>query len=273
MNRYTWRTGTLEGVLFFLVLLFLFPIYILVNLAIRPKDDLSSPVMPTLKPTFENFAAAWESAGLGGAVMNSAIVTVISVLLIVVLSSMAAYPIARSTAGWSSFAFYGFMVGLLVPFQLGLIPLYKIMQQLGLLGSLLPLIIIYVGMRMPFSLFLYVQFLRQVPPDYEEAASLDGCGPLQAFFRVVFPLVRPVTGTVVILNGLFIWNDFFIPLLYLSGTGNQTLPVAIYTFVGEFATEWHLVFAALIIGALPILIAFFFIQKSLIQGLASGVKG
>jgi raffinose/stachyose/melibiose transport system permease protein len=198
---------------------------------------------------------------------------VVSVALIVVLSAMAAYPLARVTARWSSFAFYGFMVGLLVPFQLGLIPLYKTMQELGLLGSVLPLIIIYVGMRIPFSLFLYVQFLRQVPADYEEAASIDGCTPLQTFFRVVLPLVRPVTGTVVILNGLFIWNDFLKPLLYLSGTGSQTVPVAIYTFVGEFATEWHLVFAALIIGALPVLVAFFFIQKSLIQGLASGVKG
>jgi len=273
MNRYTWRTGALEGVLFIVALLFLFPIYILVNLAIRPADDLSSPVAPTLHPTFDNFAKAWGTASLGGAIVNSVIVTVISVLLLVVLSSMAAYPIARFTARWSSVAFYGFMVGLLVPFQLGLIPLYKLMQQAGLIGTLAPLIIIYVGMRLPFSLFLYVQFLRQIPTDYEEAAALDGCGPLQAFFRVVFPLVRPVTGTVVILNGLFVWNDFLMPLLYLSGSGNQTIPVAIYTFVGEYNTDWHLVFAALIIGALPVLIAFFFIQKSLIQGLASGVKG
>jgi raffinose/stachyose/melibiose transport system permease protein len=273
VNRYTWRTGSLEGVMLLVALAFLFPIYILVNLSVRQPSDLSSPVAPTLEPTLENFARAWEEASLGGAIVNSAIVTVVSVVLLVVLSAMAAYPLARVTATWSSFAFYGFMIGLLVPFQLGLIPLYNTMRDLGLLGSLVPLIIIYVGLRIPFTLFLYVQFLRQIPPDYEEAAALDGCSPLQAFFRVVFPLVRPVTGTVVILNGLFIWNDFLKPLLYLSGTGNQTVPVAIYTFVGEFSTEWSLVFAALIIGALPVLAAFFFIQKSLIQGLASGVKG
>ncbi|MCU1410466.1 MAG: Raffinose/stachyose/melibiose transport system permease protein [Rhodoglobus sp.] len=273
MNRYTARTGTLEGVMILVGILFLFPIYILVNLSVRPLDDLSSPLAPTTNPTFDNFVNAWNQAGLGGALINSAIITVVSVALIVLLSSSAAYALARATARWSTISFYGFMIGLLIPFQLGLIPLYKTMSQLGLLGSLLPLIIIYVGLRLPFSIFLFVQFLRQIPLDYEEAASLDGASTFQTFHRVVLPLVRPVTGTVIILNGLFTWNDFLTPLLYLSGSGNQTIPVAIYTFVGEYATQWQLVFAALIIGALPVLIAFFFIQKSLIQGLASGVKG
>ncbi|SCL28913.1 raffinose/stachyose/melibiose transport system permease protein [Micromonospora pallida] len=273
MNRYTWRSASLESVMFMVALLFLFPIYILINLAIRPADDLSSPVAPTKSPTFLNFVDAWNQASIGGAMANSMIITVVSVALLVLLSSLAAYPLARLTSKWSSLAFYGFMVGLLVPFQLGLIPLYKMMRDIGLLGSILPLIIIYVGLRIPFSLFLYVQFLRQIPLDYEEAAAIDGCSPARAFFRVVFPLLRPVTGTVVILNGLFIWNDFLKPLLYLSGTSNQTLPVAIYTFVGEYESQWELIFAALILGALPVLIAFFFLQKSLIQGFSSGVKG
>ncbi|WP_432990577.1 carbohydrate ABC transporter permease [Dactylosporangium sp. CA-233914] len=273
MNRYTWRTRSLEGVMFVVALIFLFPIYILVNLAIRKPDDLSSPVAPTKHPTFGNFADAWNQASVGGAMANSMIITVVSVVLLVVLSSMAAYPLARLTSKWSSLAFYGFMVGLLVPFQLGLIPLYKMMRDIGLLGTIFPLIIIYVGLRIPFSLFLYTQFLRQIPLDYEEAAAIDGCSPVQAFFRVVFPLLRPVTGTVVILNGLFIWNDFLKPLLYLSGTSNQTIPVAIYTFVGEYDSQWELIFAALLLGALPVLVAFFFLQKSLIQGFSSGIKG
>ncbi len=259
--------------MFIVALLFLFPIYILVNLSIRPADDLSSPVAPTKAPTFANFTDAWNQASLGGAMGNSVIITVVSVALLVLLSSLAAYPLARITSKWSSLAFYGFMIGLLVPFQLGLIPLYRTMRDIGILGGILPLIIIYVGLRLPFSLFLYVQFLRQIPVDYEEAASIDGCSPAQSFFKVVFPLLRPVTGTVVILNGLFIWNDFLKPLLYLSGTSNQTLPVAIYTFVGEYDSQWELIFAALILGVLPVLVAFFFLQKSLIQGFSSGIKG
>lgn len=273
MRRYTVRTGAIEVVTWIVAVIFLLPLYLLINISLRKPTDLSSGLIPTTDPTFQNFVDAWDQAHLGAAAVNSLIVTVASGALLVALSSLAAYGIVRMTSRWSSAAFYIFMIGLLLPLQLSLVPLYKIMRDVGLLGTILPLIIIYVGLRLPFSIFLYSQFLRQIPIDYEEAAAIDGAGPLTSFRRIVFPLVRPVTGTVLILNGLFTWNDFLTPLIYLSGTGSQTLPVAIYSFVGEFVTQWPLVFAALIIGALPVLIAFFFIQKSLIQGLASGVKG
>ncbi|SEE90550.1 carbohydrate ABC transporter permease [Jiangella alba] len=273
MDRYTWRTGVREAVMIATAIVFAFPLYILVNIALKPSGDTSSALSPATAPTLENFQEAWQRAGLGGAIANSAIVTVVSVTIIVVVSAAAAYPIARATARWSTAAFYTFMVGLLLPLQLALIPLYQTMRDLGLLGTITPLILLYCGLRVPFSIFLYVQFLRLIPVDYEEAASIDGCSPLQTFRRVVFPLLRPVTGTVIILNGLFVWNDFLSPLLYLSGSANQTVPVAIYGFVGQYASEWELVFAALIIGALPVLIAYFFLQRSLIQGFASGVKG
>lgn len=273
MNRYTKRTGALEGVAWIVALLFMFPVFIMVNMAVRPVSDLSSPLRPTTSPTFENFSRAWTEAGLGGAIANSAIVTVVSVVLLVVCSALAAYPLARLTARWTPVAFYGFMLGLLIPFQLGMIPLYTQMRDAGLIGTLVPLIILYVGLRLPFSIFLYTQFLRDIPQDYEEAASLDGAGPLRSFVMVVFPLLKPITGTVIILNALFVWNDFLMPLLYLSGSGNQTVPVAIYSFVGEYTTEWPIVFAALIIGALPLLIVYFFLQRQMMQGLASGIKG
>jgi raffinose/stachyose/melibiose transport system permease protein len=273
VRRYSWRTGALEIVMLIIALIFLLPIYILINLAIRPAEDLSSPLRPTTDPTLSNFGDAWNQSGMGGAITNSIIVTVVSVVLIVALSAMAAYPLARLTAKWSTASFYGFMVGLLLPFQLGLIPLYSTMKDLGLIGGIIPLIIIDVGLRIPFSIFLYVQFLRGIPVDYEEAASIDGANQFQIFRRIVFPMVKPITGTVIILNGLFIWNDFLQPLLYLSGTDNRTVPVAIYSFVGEFTSQWGIIFAALIMGVIPILIAFFFLQKSLIKSMASGIKG
>lgn len=273
MHRYTWRTGVLEGVMVVIALLFLFPIYILINVAVRPASDASSPISPTREPTLGNFVEAWNASGLGMAIVNSVVITVVSSVLIAILAAAAAYPIARATAKWSSIAFYAFMVGLLLPFQLGLIPLYMTMKDLGLLGTIVPLIMIYVGMRIPFSIFLYAQFLRQIPVDYDEAAAIDGAGPVQTFFRVIMPMLKPITGTVLILNGLFIWNDFFQPLLYLSGTGTATVPVAIYSFVGEFGADWGVVFSALIIGLIPFLVAFFFLQRSLIRGLASGIKG
>jgi raffinose/stachyose/melibiose transport system permease protein len=273
VKRYSWRTGALEIVMLVIALIFLIPIYILINLAIRPATDLSSPLRPTTDPTFANFGDAWDQSGMGGAITNSIIVTVVSVVLIVALSAMAAYPLARFTAKWSTASFYLFMVGLLLPFQLGLIPLYSTMKDLNLIGGIIPLIIIDVGLRIPFSIFLYVQFLRGIPVDYEEAAAIDGANQFQIFRRIVFPMLKPITGTVIILNGLFIWNDFLQPLLYLSGTNNRTVPVAIYSFVGEFTSQWGIIFSALIMGVIPILIAFFFLQKSLIKSMASGIKG
>lgn len=273
MNRYTWRTGTLEGVMIVIALIFMIPVYVLVNLSVREQSDLSSPLAPTTNPTFENFGLAWTQSGLGQAMVNSTLITVISVTLLVVLGSLCAYGLARATARWSAPAFYLFMIGLLVPFQLGLVPLYRNFAGLGLLGTVAPLIIIYVGLRLPFTLFLYTTFLRQIPAEYEEAAAIDGAGTFARFRRVVFPLLRPITGTVIILNGLFVWNDFLTPLLYLSGSVNRTVPLAVYSFVNENTTIWPLVFAALIISVIPVLLAFFVFQKTLIQGFASGVKG
>ncbi|GAA3905455.1 carbohydrate ABC transporter permease [Microbacterium invictum] len=273
MNRYTWKTGVREGAMILLAACTLFPIYILVNIAIRPVTDISSPLIPTTTPTLDNFVAAWNGSGLGDALINSFLITAVTVLLLILLSSLAAYGIVRMTEGWSNVAFYFFMIGLFLPVQLGMIPLYRFFAANELLGSIFPIILIYLGLRMPFTVFLYVQFMRQIPKEYEESASMDGATPLQAFFRVVFPLSSAVTGTAVILNSLFTWNDFMLPLLYLGGTTNRTVPVAIYSFVGDAFTNWPVLFACLLIGMLPVLIVFLIVQKSLIRGFASGIKG
>jgi raffinose/stachyose/melibiose transport system permease protein len=274
VKRYTWRTGVLEATMVAAALVFAFPVYILLVQALRPADETgSSPLAPPGAPTLENFGQAWQQAGLGPAIVNSGAVTVLSVLLLVVLSSLAAYPIARSTRGWSRAVFALFMLGLLLPFQLALIPLYQTMRDLGLLGNPLALVIYYTGLQMPFSVFLYTGFLRGLDRGYEEAAMMDGAGPVRTFFSVVLPLLRPITGTVVILNVIFVWNDFLTPLLYLSGSGSQTIPVALFGFVGQYVSQWPLVFAGLIIGSIPVLTVYFAMQKRVIQGFAGGLKG
>lgn len=273
MNRYTWRTGTLEGVMIVVGLIFLLPIYILVNLSLRPASDRTSPLIPTFNPTFDNYVQAWVQSNLGGAMLNSIVITATSVVLLVVLGSLAAYGLVRSTARWSAPAFYVFVIGLLIPFQLGLIPLYKQFATIGAMGTVIPLIAIYSGLRLPFTIFLFSSFLRQIPIEYEEAARIDGASTFGTFRHVVFPLLRPVTGTVIILNSLFAWNDFLTPVIYLSGTKNATVPLAVYSFVNDNVTHWPLVFAALVIGVIPVLVVFFILQKKLIQGFASGLKG
>jgi raffinose/stachyose/melibiose transport system permease protein len=273
MNRYSWRTGVLEILMIATGVIFFIPLYILVNLAVRGPGDATPAIAPTRHPTLVNFTTAWSKSGMGSALLTSGVITVLSVVLIVACGALASYALVRSTARWSSPVFYLFLLGLLVPFQLTMIPMYQDFSRVHLVGKPLTLVIIYAGLRMPFTIFLYSSFLRSLPMDYEEAAALDGAGLLARFWRVVFPLMRPVTGAVVILNALFVWNDFFVPLLYLSSSSFSTVPLAIYSFVTDVGTKWSLVFAAMIVGILPVLVAFFLLQKSLIKGFSSGLKG
>jgi raffinose/stachyose/melibiose transport system permease protein len=273
MKKYTWRTGVLEIGMILVGLLFLIPIYVLVNLAFKAPGDQSSTLALPQQPTFQNFIDAWEQGGLGGALLNSAIVTGSIVLLTVVFSAAAAYPLSRLGARWSKITYLAFLGGLLLPAQLALLPLYQTIRDLGLLGTLAGVILVGVGSSMPFSIFLYAGFMRALPAEYEEAAALDGAHAFRTFWSVVFPLVRPITGTIIILTAVAQWNDFLTPLLYLSGSDQQTITVAIYGFVGQYGAQWNLIFAGIIISILPILIAYFFLQKYIVQGFAGGLKG
>lgn len=273
MNRYTWRTGILEAGMILVGILFAFPLYIMVNISLRETNDQTSPLLLSPDTTLQNYTTAWTTAGLGNAMVNSLIVTIASVVILVAASAMAAYALVRVTSRLSTTLFWGFLVGLLLPFQIAMVPLYFTMRDLGLLGNLWALVLFYVGVQMPFSIFLYAGFLRALPSEYEEAAWIDGAGTSYAFWHVVFPLLRPITGTVVILNSIFVWNDLLTPLLYLSGTPNETIPVAIMGFVDQYVTNWPLIFAGLVIGIAPVLITFFVLQRSVIKGFASGLKG
>ncbi|MFD4701254.1 carbohydrate ABC transporter permease [Streptomyces niveus] len=273
MNRYRIRTFGLELAMIAVALVAGFPLYVLVNLAVRAPSDNSSPLRPTTSPTLENFTQAWQQGGLGGALANSVLVTASSVLIVLAVSAFAAYPLARATARWSRGMFLLIMLGLVVPFQLASLPLYQTMRDLGLLGTPWALILFYSGLQVPFTTFLYVGFLRALPRDFEEAALIDGCTPLKGFIHVVFPMLRPITVTALVLNAVAVWNDFFTPLLYLSGSAQQTMPVAIAGFVGQYVTDWNLVFAGLAISIVPILAVYFALQRSIINGFAGGLKG
>ncbi|WP_426738201.1 carbohydrate ABC transporter permease [Plantibacter sp. 2H11-2] len=255
-------------------LFFLIPVYLLVNLAIRPAGDFTPAFIPSTRTTGDNFVQVWTQSGLPAAIATSMLITTVSCIAIMVIATMAAYPLARSTAKLSTTTFYFFLIGLLVPAQVALLPLYLTMRDLGLLGTPWALIIIYVGGNMPFAIFLTTTFLRSsVPLEYEEAARIDGCSDARVFFNIVLPLLRPVLGTLIILVGVGIWNDFFSPLLYLAGSGITTIPVAIYQFVGAYSTNWSLIFAALIISMVPVLTIYLVFQRYVIQGFAGGLKG
>jgi raffinose/stachyose/melibiose transport system permease protein len=265
--------------MFAIAIVFASPFYILVAMSLKPSSEVftTSPLVPSLTPDFTNFVKVFTAdaggSGMAAALVSSVVITVISVLLLILIGSLCAYALARRTGRLSNALYLLFVIGIIVPFQLSIIPLYVVFRPLGLIGSYLGMIILWVGVLMPLVVFLYTGFVRSLPRDYEEAARIDGAGAIRTYWNVVFPLLRPVTGTVAILAGLFIWNDFFVSLIFLGGSRVQTLPVAIYGFVGEYVSQWNFVFAAVIIAILPIAIFFLVAQRQFIKGFAGGIRG
>ena len=251
------------------------PLVVLFSVALKsPVELLNNPMGWPARFVWSNFADAWNNAALGQALFNSVLITGVSVLGLILCGSLAAYPLARFGGRWSQRTYIYFVAGLIVPIQLGLFPLYKEMHDLQLINTYYGVILLYIAVNLPFVIFLYTGFIKTVPRELEEAALLDGAGPMQTFWLIVFPLLRPVTATVAITSALTTWNDFFIPLIFLQRDGMQTLPLAIYNFVGQFNNNWSLIFASVIISSLPLILLFLILQRYFIKGIAAGaLKG
>jgi raffinose/stachyose/melibiose transport system permease protein len=274
MNRYRPRTFLLELLMVGAGVAFLFPVYALITLSLKdPGQIAASPLSLPSPPTLDNYSGAWSSASLGGALLSSTLITVVSLVLLIVIGSCGAYWVARTGTRLGYGLYILFLLGIVLPFQLGMIPLYNLFSRLDLIGSYQAIILFYTGIQLPFTVFLYTGFIRALPQEYAAAALVDGASHLQAYTRIVFPLLRPITGTVLILNAVFIWNDFFTPLLYLAGSDKETVPVRIFAFVGQYVSDYGLVFAGLVLGAIPILVVFLVLQRYVIKGFASGLKG
>jgi raffinose/stachyose/melibiose transport system permease protein len=273
VRRYTRWTLVREVLMILLAIVWMIPFVFLVMVAVKPDvEALQSPLSFPDELHLSNFSTAWNDAALGRSLANSLIITAGSVLALIAIGSICAYVIARRPGRMSTALYFLFVLAIILPFQLGLVPTYAVMRDFGLVGSYLGIILLYTGIWMPFAVFLYTGFVMALPKEYEEASRVDGATALRTFRKVVFPLLRPVTGTVAIFTGLIIWNDFFLSLIYLNGTDKTPLPVAVYTFVGAFASRWNLIFAAVLVSLLPILIFFLFAQRQLIRGFTGGIK-
>jgi raffinose/stachyose/melibiose transport system permease protein len=268
------RALAFEAAMVIAALIFAFPLYVLVTLALKPQSEwIRDPLSLPSKLYLDNITLAWTQANLGTAMLSSVLVTVSSVVILVGLGSLAAYWIARRGGRLGYTAYVLFLAGMILPFQLALIPLYKLMRDLGVLGSPVSLILFYPALKLPLTIFLYAGYIRSLPRSYEEAAIIDGANQFQTFVLVVLPMLRPITGTVVILNAVFVWNDFLTPLLYLSGSEWATVPVAIYSFAGQESSDLGLLFGGLLAAMVPVLFAFVVFQKRMMQGFAGGLKG
>ncbi len=278
MFRYTKKTAVREVLVWIVTLLGLVPLYILVVTSLKSDQEAltTSAIAPPTQIDFSAFVEVLTSTGRNSipmSILNSVIITAGSIFGLVLVGSVAAYVIARRTRHWTTITYYLVLIAIILPAQLGTVPLYIGARSVGLTGNAIGMILLWIGILLPLSVFLYASFFRGLSTEYEEAAVIDGASPTQAFFRVVLPLMSPATGTVAILTGLIVWNDFFNSLIFLGGSTTQTLPVAMYTYVGGLVSAWNKIFAVVIISMIPILAFYMFAQKKFIQGFAGGLKG
>ncbi len=271
VEKYTKKTFTLEIIGILLAILFLIPFYfviinsvkgfaeILIDAAAWPKEIL-----------YSNYAKVWEIINFPRAFWNSLIITVFSNIGLVLISSMAAWKMVRTPGKVSKILFIIFVSAMVIPFQTVMIPLMKVGGTLGIMNSIPGLIIMYFGFGVPLSLFLYHGFVKTIPYEIEESARIDGCSQFGVFWRIVFPLLKPITVTVIILNTLWIWNDYLLPLLVLQSSELRTIPLATSSFFAQYTKQWDMGLAALVLGITPVVIFFIFLQKHIIKGIASG---
>jgi raffinose/stachyose/melibiose transport system permease protein len=261
--------------LFALTGIYLYPFYIVLVISLKLPHELLFDTLAFPRAFhFENFAVAWQRMDYATKFMNSFFITVFSVLGIAFISGMGSFTLAKRQNKTYTFIYYFFIAGLMIPFYMTLTSLMKLMRDLYLINSLWGLVLMNIGRSLPFSVLLYVGFIRGVPNEIIDSANIDGCTPFRCYFRIVFPMVKTVTSTVIILNVLSIWNDFLMPLLMLTRSKKQTIPVILRTFWGESQNEWNLTFAAFLLSMLPLMIFYFILQKSIVEGVAAGaLKG
>lgn len=255
----------------------LFPVYFLfVNSFKGQKEIVASPISLPSSWNLSYLKSAAEHIKLGESVVNTLVITVISVALIVLVSSLTAWMMVRNKTKASHVLFLCFTAAMLIPFQSVMYPLVSFMETLGLKNTG-GLILMYGGFGLSMTVFLYHGFFKSVPLSLEEAAVLDGANIFQMFFQVVFPLVKPITATVIITNAMWIWNDYLLPFLIIGNNDSKTLTLSLYyakSLSGQYGNPWELIFPAVLICVVPILIVFIFLQRNIIEGIASGaVKG
>ncbi len=220
--------------------------------------------------TFDNYISAWNQ-GIRNYIATSVIVTLVSAICTVLVSAWTAYGLTRSKLPGKPL-FVGLVLGgLMLSPTVAVIPLVRIMQQLGLYNTYWALIILYTAFRIPFTTFLIRAYMLGLPRDLDEAAIMDGASEGQIFWRVTLPLCKPILVSCVILHVLFAWNEYLFAMIFSSGADVQTLPVGLTSIMAKHGTNYAVVFAAMTLSALPILIVFFAAQRFFIRGLAEGI--
>jgi len=218
----------------------------------------------------DNFIRLFEETKFFKAFLNSTIITVVSLILIVLIIPMAAYPLARNSGKFYYVMYLYFIMAFMIPFQTYMIPLFEQLHAFGLIGNIYGVINQYIAFSVSIAVLLYTSFIRGIPYELEEAAEIDGANKFKTFWKIIFPLLTPTTFTIIVLQGLGIWNDFLLPLLIMSGMDVKTINVELYQFIGLYSAQWGILFAGTVVAILPMLIVFTFAQGYFVKGITAG---
>lgn len=275
LGSYNGKLKSLEILSWVLLIVYMVPFYLMFINSFKTRREIFADTtgFPSIW-NFKNYLDAAARMDFINSFTNSIIITVFSVIFIILFSSMAAWALCRDKSRKSKIIFYLFVSGMVVPFQAVMLPLVKWMSQLQfgpikMIGTHYGLIFMYIGFGASMSVFLYHGFISSIPLEIEEAAIIDGCSKWKVYTKVILPLLKSITVTVAVLNGIWIWNDFLLPFLTVNGTIN-TIPLAMNNFFGAFSKQWELAMAALIMAIIPIIIFYFFVQKQIIAGIVQG---
>lgn len=235
---------------------------------------LLNPMSLPASYTLDNYLRTWEKMHYVRSLGNTVVLAGAGVGLIVLFSSLAGWKLNRTKTRLSSVLLSLFVFSMLIPFSSIMIPLYRVVLVLKIKNSLLGLALVYAGMGVSMAIFLYHGFVGSIPLELEEAAAIDGCSSLQTFFRVLLPLLKPITATIVITNVLWIWNDFLLPLIVISRNQSYTLLLSTNTLFGQYSSDWTGILSALILAAIPVIAFYALFQKNILKGIADGaLKG
>lgn len=250
------------------------PFYILISVSLKKQMDLSSRWKLPNYINWENFVLAFEKGYLGSALCNTALITACAVVLIVTFGAMASYPLARLKTEWNKYVLAFILAIMMIPPLSVLVPLYKILVTMNGINTYWGIILISVTYNLPMSIFLFTNFIASVPRELDEAALIDGCSRLSVFYRIILPTIKPVTASVIIITGVYIWNDYSFQLYVLQKRNLRTVTLAIASFFTENSANLNAGAAAALLVIIPPIVLYLTMQKYFVKGMTDGaVKG
>lgn len=275
-SKRTAKTVLLYAVIIIFCIIVISPLVIVFSSSLRTPGNQTSPLHLFVEFSGASYAQAFQNMNYPMELLNSLVTTAGSVLCIVVFATLAAYPIGRIKSKTAKFLYYFFISGLIIPSQMVIVPIAQTLNRIGIPNTRFTPMIMFITCSLPFSVFLFSGFMKGVPIEIEESAYMDGATLPRRFATIVFPLLQPAIVSCVITQGLWIWNDYFYPMVFISKKAQYSLPVGMLQFLGdkENPAQWNVLFAACVLCALPLIIVFLALQKQFVNGIAAGaVKG